>query len=147
MADKEFTLRIITPERVFYEGIVDMVEFNTTEGQIGVLPGHIPLTVIVKPGILHITEKDGEKEAALHSGFAEILPEGVTILAEIIEWPNEIDENRAEAALHRDCAARRRRRILPGQRRHCREQWREFRCCDKLRSTCFSLYREKMHML
>ena len=67
----------------------------------GVLPGHIPLTVIVKPGILHITEKDGEKEAALHSGFAEILPEGVTILAEIIEWPNEIDENRAEAALHR----------------------------------------------
>ena len=101
MADKEFTLRIITPERVFYEGIVDMVEFNTTEGQIGVLPGHIPLTVIVKPGILHITEKDGEKEAALHSGFAEILPAGVTILAEIIEWPNEIDENRAEAALHR----------------------------------------------
>ena len=55
MADKEFTLRIITPERVFYEGIVDMVEFNTKEGQIGVLPGHIPLTVIVKPGILHIT--------------------------------------------------------------------------------------------
>lgn len=37
----------------------------------------------------------------MHSGFAEILPEGVTILAEIIEWPNEIDENRAEAALHR----------------------------------------------
>ena len=101
MADKDFQLRIITPERVFYEGTVDMVEFNTTEGQIGVLPGHIPLTVIVKPGILHITEKDGEKEAALHSGFAEILPEGVTILAEIIEWPNEIDENRAEAALHR----------------------------------------------
>ena len=97
MADKDFQLRIITPERVFYEGTVDMVEFNTTEGQIGVLPGHIPLTVIVKPGILHITEK----EAALHSGFAEILPEGVTILAEIIEWPNEIDENRAEAALHR----------------------------------------------
>ena len=101
MADKDFQLRIITPERVFYEGTVDMVEFNTTEGQIGVLPGHIPLTVIVKPGILHITEKDGEKEAALHSGFAEILPEGVIILAEIIEWPNEIDENRAEAALHR----------------------------------------------
>ena len=42
MADKDFQLRIITPERVFYEGTVDMVEFNTTEGQIGVLPGHIP---------------------------------------------------------------------------------------------------------
>ena len=138
MADKEFTLRIITPERVFYEGTVDMVEFNTTEGQIGVLPGHIPLTVIVKPGILHITEKDGEKEAALHSGFAEILPEGVTILAEIIEWPNEIDENRAEAALHRA----EERRILPEQRRHCREQWQEFRCCDRLRSTSFFTLKE-----
>lgn len=101
MADKSFQLRIITPDRVFYEGEVELVELNTTEGQIGVLPGHIPLTVIVKPGILNIYEADGEKEAALHSGFVEILPESVTILAEIIEWPEEIDLNRAEAALHR----------------------------------------------
>lgn len=102
MADNHnFHLRIITPERTFYEGDVDMVEFNTTEGEIGVLPGHIPLTVIVKPGILTITEKDGEKEAALHSGFAEILPDGITIIAEIIEWPEEIDEHRAEEAMNR----------------------------------------------
>ncbi len=102
MADQNsFQLHIITPDRVFYEGEVDMVEFNTTEGEIGVLPGHIPLTVIVKPGILNIHEKDGVKEAALHAGFAEILPEKIVILAEIIEWPNEIDEKRAEAALRR----------------------------------------------
>ncbi len=99
--NKNFILRIITPERVFYEGAVDMVEFNTTEGEIGVLPGHIPLTVIVKPGILNIHERGREKEAALHAGFAEILPEQVTILAEVIEWPEEIDEGRAEAALQR----------------------------------------------
>ena len=69
MAEKnDFLLRIITPDRVFYENQVDMVEFNTTEGEIGVLPGHIPMTVIVKPGILNITESEGEKEAALHSG-------------------------------------------------------------------------------
>ena len=102
MADNNsFQLRIITPDRVFYEGEVDMVEFNTTEGQVGILPGHIPLTVIVKPGILHISEPEGEKEAALHSGFAEILPERITILAEIIEWPEEIDADRAEAARQR----------------------------------------------
>ena len=88
MADNSsFLLRIITPDRVFYENQVKMVEFNTTEGEIGVLPGHIPLTVIIKPGILNITEEEGDKEAALHAGFAEILPEQVTILAEIIEWP------------------------------------------------------------
>lgn len=102
MADTtDFQLRIITPDRVFYENTVEMVEFNTTEGQIGVMPGHIPLTVIVKPGILTIHEAEGEKMAALHAGFAEILPEGITILAEIIEWPEEIDQGRAEAALHR----------------------------------------------
>lgn len=78
-----------------------MVEFNTTEGEIGVLPGHVPLTVIVKPGIIDITEPDGDKVAALHAGFAEILPDRVTILAEIIEWPEEIDEERARAARER----------------------------------------------
>ena len=99
MADKNtFFLRIITPERIFYEGQAEMVEFNTTEGEIGVLPGHVPLTVILKPGILNIHEPDNEKHAALHAGFAEILQEQVTILAEIVEWPNEIDQNRAEAA-------------------------------------------------
>ena len=99
--NKEYQLRIVTPERVFYEGPVDMVEFNTTEGQIGVLPGHIPMTVIVAPGILTITEEEGVKTAALHAGFAEILPDRITILAEIIEWPDEIDKDRAEAALQR----------------------------------------------
>ena len=98
---KAYQLRIVTPERVFYEGTVEMVEFNTTEGQIGVLPGHIPMTVIVAPGILTITEAEGVKEAALHAGFAEILPDRITILAEIIEWPDEIDESRAETALQR----------------------------------------------
>ena len=102
MADKnDFLLRIISPDRAFYENQVDMVEFNTTEGEIGVLPGHYPMTVIVKPGILYITESKGEKKAALHAGFAEILPEGVTILAEIIEWPEEIDEERAKSARER----------------------------------------------
>lgn len=99
--NNQYRLRIVTPERVFYEGDVEMVEFNTTEGQIGVLPGHIPLTVIVKPGILVITEAEGRREAALHAGFAEILPECMTILAEIIEWPEEIDENRAQEAMQR----------------------------------------------
>ena len=102
MADnKSFQLRIITPDRVFYEGEVDMVEFNTTEGQVGILPGHIPLTVIVKPGVLNISEPDGEKEAALHAGFAEILQDEVVIMAEIVEWPEEIDLKRAEAARDR----------------------------------------------
>lgn len=99
MAD--FTLRIITPDRVFFEEPVEMVEFNTTEGEIGIYPMHVPTTVIVAPGILTITQADGQKEAALHSGFAEILQDSVTIMAEVIEWPEEIDRERAEEARER----------------------------------------------
>ena len=74
MADNNlFKLKIITPERVFYEGEVSMVEFNTTEGEIGIYKKHVPTTVIVSPGILTITEAEETKEAALHAGFAEIL--------------------------------------------------------------------------
>ena len=103
MADeRNFELKIITPDRVFYEGEAVMVEFNTTEGEIGIYKHHIPMTVIIKPGILTITEENGEtREAALHAGFVEILPDKVTIMAEIIEWPQEIDLDRAEAAKER----------------------------------------------
>lgn len=96
-----FQLEIITPERVFYRGEAWMVEFTAEDGDIGVLKNHIPLTTVVAPGILNIKEAQGERKAALHAGFAEILPEKVTILAEVAEWPEEIDKDRAKAAYAR----------------------------------------------
>lgn len=102
MADmNQFTLKIITPERVFYQDEVEMVEFNTTEGEVGIYARHVPTTLIVSPGILTITKDGAVKNAALHAGFAEILQDRVTILAEIIEWPDEIDLKRAESAYNR----------------------------------------------
>lgn len=99
MADKTFRLKIIAPERIFYEGDVTFVEFRTTEGDIGVYPGHISLTSIIAPGIMKIHTPSGEiKEAALLEGFSEILADEVTILAEAVEWPEEIDVNRAKEA-------------------------------------------------
>ena len=75
MAEKKtFLIRVITPDRIFYEGNAVMAEFNTSEGEIGVYAGHIPMTVILKPGVLTITEAEGKKKSALHTGFAEILP-------------------------------------------------------------------------
>jgi len=100
--DSKFTLRIITPDRVFYEDdAVNMLEFNTTEGELGIYKNHIPMTVIVKSGLMIIHKDEEEKTAALHAGFAEILQDKVTILAEIIEWPDEIDLERAEASKER----------------------------------------------
>ena len=98
MADL-FKLHVITPERRFYDGEASMVELTTTEGDIGVYRNHIPLTAIVAPGVLKIHEEGEVKEAALISGFIEILPERITIMAEVAEWPDEIDANRAERRL------------------------------------------------
>lgn len=100
MAEK-FKLSIVTPDREFFNEEAEMVEFNTTEGEIGVYAGHAPLTVIVKPGVLTVTQGETVRNAALHAGFVQILPDEVTILAEIIEWPEEIDQTRAEAARQR----------------------------------------------
>ena len=103
MADERvFTVEIITPDRIFYKGDATMIEFNTAAGEIGVYKKHIPLTTVLAPGIVTI-HKDGEDNvtAAVHSGFAEILPDKVTLLAEIAEWPGEIDVKRAEAAKQR----------------------------------------------
>lgn len=100
MADM-FKLQVVTPDKFFYTGEVSMVELTTTEGEIGVYAQHIPMTSIVAPGVLKIHEDSQVKQAALHSGFVEILPDSVTILAEVVEWPEEIDASRAEEAMTR----------------------------------------------
>ena len=96
MADKTFRLEIIAPDRIFYSNDIYMVEYNTVEGQVGVYADHIPMTQIIAPGRLIITERNEEKQAALLSGFVEITPEKMTILAEAVEWPQDIDIKRAQ---------------------------------------------------
>jgi F-type H+-transporting ATPase subunit epsilon len=99
MADeKYFDLEIISPERTFYKGQVHFLELTTSEGEVGIYKNHIPMTNVVVPGIVTIHEADGVKEAALHSGFMVILQDSVKIMAEVAEWPDEIDENRANEA-------------------------------------------------
>lgn len=99
MADKVLELEIMCPDRMFYHGNATMVEFNTTEGYIGVYPDHIPLATILTSGIMVIHEENGDvKQAALHEGFAKITQDKIMMLAEIAEWPDEIDVKRAEEA-------------------------------------------------
>ena len=99
MADKVLELEVMCPDRTFYHGNVTMVEFNTIEGYIGVYPEHIPLATVLASGIMTIHEENGDiKQAAVHEGFAKITQDKVMVLAEIAEWPDEIDLNRAEEA-------------------------------------------------
>ena len=102
MADeRNFDLEIITPDRIFFKGQAMMIELNTTEGEVGIYKKHVPTTMIIAPGIMTITEEDGPKNAALHAGFVQILEDKITVLAEVAEWPGEIDMNRAQAAKER----------------------------------------------
>ena len=98
-SDNSFIVKITAPDRLSYSGNADMIELTTTEGQIGVYKGHIPLTAVIAPGTVRIYETEGQvKSAALISGFVEILQDKVEILAEDILWPDEIDVKRAEEA-------------------------------------------------
>ena len=97
MPDK-FHLQVVTPNRIFFEGEAEFVEMKTGEGRIGIYAGHQPSTVILDPGVLTIRNGETVKKAAWHTGFAEILPDKVSVIAEIAEWPDEIDQNRAEEA-------------------------------------------------
>ena len=96
-----FKVEIITPDRIFYQGEAEFLEFSTAAGDVGIYAKHIPMTTVLAPGAVIIHKDDDEIVAAVHSGFAEILGDKVTLLAEIAEWPEEIDVVRAEAAKSR----------------------------------------------
>ena len=101
MAYNIFKVEIITPDRVFFTGEADFLEFTAETGDLGVYKNHIPMTTVLAPGLVTIHNGDEEKVAAVHAGFAEILGDKVTLLAELAEWPDEIDEQRAIAAKER----------------------------------------------
>jgi len=95
------TLEIVTPDRAVVAEKVDEVEIPGAEGYFDVLPGHTPLLATLQVGELWF-RKGGEKYyVSIAFGFAEVLPDRVTILAELAERPEEIDVSRAEAAKRR----------------------------------------------
>ena len=96
-------LQVIAPKRVIFDGECTMIEYNTTEGYVGVLPGHIAMTQIIAPGRLTIYEENKEKPLYLTamSGIATIMPDTITLLTEISEFKEEIDVERAKAARER----------------------------------------------
>ena len=94
-------LEIITAEREVYADDVDIVVAPGIEGQLGILPHHAPLMTVLQPGEI-LVRKDGEPSyLAVTGGFMEVMANKVTILAEACEYPEEISEERAQAAIER----------------------------------------------
>lgn len=78
-----------------------MVSVKTGGGELGILPKHAPLAATVKPCVVRVKTAQGEGYIPVSGGFLEILPEKVTILADVAELPQDIDIERAEAAKER----------------------------------------------
>src|SRR5688500_7403565 len=95
------TLQIVTPDRSLVTDRVDEVEIPGAEGYFGVLPGHTPLLATLKVGELWYRKGPEKLYVSIAFGFAEVLPDRVTILAELAEQADEIDVARAEAAKRR----------------------------------------------
>ncbi|MBI2909832.1 MAG: F0F1 ATP synthase subunit epsilon [Chloroflexi bacterium] len=94
-------VEIITAERKVYSGDADMVIAPGAEGQLGILPHHAPLLTSLHPGELRVRKGDEEVAMCLTGGFMEVLKDKVSILADACERAEEIDIERAEAALRR----------------------------------------------
>ncbi len=95
------TLEIVTPEAKVYSDSIDSVVIPTVQGEIGVLPGHIPLLTQVEHGELRVTKGTETKWLAVGNGFAQIEGDTVRVLAESAITEEKIDENAVEAAMKR----------------------------------------------
>ncbi len=94
-------LHIVSADRSLVNETVDEVEVPGVDGYFGVLPGHTPLLAVLQVGELWYRQGQEKHYLSIAFGFAEIQPDGVTILAQIAEKADEIDLARAEAAKKR----------------------------------------------
>ncbi len=99
----KYPLRVVSVERSLFEGDVEFIIANGADGELGVLARHAPLMTILKPGPLRIQETIGGPEQVLFvgGGFLEVLPDRVTVLADVAEHADEISVERAEEARRR----------------------------------------------
>lgn len=109
MSDRDFILRVVTPERLFIDDLpVTLVEARGIAGDFGAMPGHEPFLTSLKPGIISYKPLVTGVKEDFHcdGGIIEVLPNKVTIIAEAVQTPEEIDEEekKEQAELERQIA-------------------------------------------
>ncbi|TMJ39644.1 MAG: F0F1 ATP synthase subunit epsilon [Alphaproteobacteria bacterium] len=86
---------LVSPERLLFSGEVAEVDIPGTDGDMGILPGHAPVLSTLRPGVVTITKEGGAKERIfVRGGFAEVNPQGLTLLAEVAVPIAELDAAR-----------------------------------------------------
>ena len=104
-----FHLRVMTVDRCFYDDDVDRIIIRTTQGDVGILPNHVPYIAAVGIGGLTIFKEGEKRVAAVAGGFVEVSRDQTVVLARTCEWADEIDVHRAREAAERARAAIRQR--------------------------------------
>jgi F-type H+-transporting ATPase subunit epsilon len=89
---------IVSQDRIVFQGNVDIVVLPGSEGEMGILPHHTPLLTVLKYGIITVRKKSEEEHFTVAGGFAEVMPDQVTVLADAAENVEEIDFQRASDA-------------------------------------------------
>lgn len=98
----KLSLKIVTPNRIMFDGEADMVIMRTKSGDVGIMHSHQPMVTVLDYGALTIQNANElDKVATVFGGFAEVNSEGVYILTDVAEWVDEIDLERAERAKQR----------------------------------------------
>jgi F-type H+-transporting ATPase subunit epsilon len=99
---ENITLEIVTPEKVVVSEAAQIVAAPGSLGEFGVLAGHTPFLTNLKTGVIRYTDAKGTEQLVfVNGGFAEALPDKVTVLAESAERRRDIDLERAKAAMER----------------------------------------------
>jgi len=98
---KTVKVNVVTPDGPVYEGDVEMVVTKAQSGELGILPGHIPMVAPLQIGAVRLKSANHTQLVAVNGGFLEVRPDKVTILAQSAETSDEIDLNRAMEAKRR----------------------------------------------
>lgn len=95
---KTLTISVVTPDGQVLEDDYEMISCKADNGELGILPGHIPLVATLTINPVRLKREDGEEVLAVNGGFLEVRPDKVTILAQSAEKAEDIDVARAQAA-------------------------------------------------
>ncbi|RSL29672.1 F0F1 ATP synthase subunit epsilon [Salibacterium salarium] len=95
------SVNVVTPDGAIYEGDMEMVSVRAQSGELGILPGHIPLVAPLAVGAVRLKYEAKIDLVSVSGGFIEVRPDNVTILAEAAEAPSNIDVERAQQAKKR----------------------------------------------
>ena len=87
-----FHFDLVSPEKLLFSGEVEQVDIPGSEGDFGVLAGHAPLVAIIRPGILTVIADGKEHKIVVLGGFAEVSPNGLTVLADVATAVEDIDQ-------------------------------------------------------